>query len=50
MVRNNKADCLKKIPREKILIESDGPFTKVNGKKYLLVNDKLKKDNNKNID
>lgn len=35
MVRNNKADCLKKIPREKILIESDGPFTKVNGKKYI---------------
>ena len=35
MIRNNmKADWIKAIPKEKLLIESDGPFTKVNGKKY----------------
>ena len=35
MIRNVKKNkWLLEIPKEKILIESDGPFTKVNGKKY----------------
>ena len=33
MIRNNNKKLLL-IPKDKILIESDGPFTYVNGKKY----------------
>lgn len=32
---SSKSKWLLKIPKERILIESDGPFTKVNGKKYV---------------
>ena len=35
MVSNNeRAHALKSIPVERILVESDGPYTRVNGKKY----------------
>lgn len=36
MIHNSlKGKWLLKIPKERVLIESDGPFTKVNGKKYV---------------
>lgn len=34
MVQSNKAEKYKMIPKNRILIESDGPYTKVDGKKY----------------
>lgn len=33
MVKN--MDVLKTIPKDRLLIESDGPYSKVNGKKFL---------------
>ena len=42
MINTDKGSTLiRKIPKEKLLIESDGPFTKINGKKFTF--DKLDK-------
>lgn len=36
MLMNNKTiDIIKKIPKTRLLIESDGPFSKINGKGYI---------------
>ena len=34
MISSTNKNLLLLIPKDKILIESDGPFTNVNGKKY----------------
>ena len=36
MIQNrNASKKILKIPKDKILVESDGPFTKINGKRFL---------------